>query len=83
MAQWVQNPTVAAWVTVEVQVPSPAWRSALKIQCCSSCGIGHICAQVQSLAQELPCTTGAAKKKKKEKEKEKATQEKDRTLISN
>ena len=30
VAQWVKNQTVAAWVSAEVQVSSPAWHSELK-----------------------------------------------------
>ena len=30
MAQWVKNPTAAAWVSAEAQVPSLAWHSELK-----------------------------------------------------
>ena len=29
VAQWVKNPTAAAWVTEEVWVCPPAWRSGL------------------------------------------------------
>ena len=30
MAQWVKNPTVVVWITVEVWVQSLAWCSKLK-----------------------------------------------------
>ena len=30
VAQWVKNPTAAAWVDVEMQIQSQAWHSGLK-----------------------------------------------------
>ena len=50
MEQWVKNLTAAAQVTAEAQAWSPAWLSGLKDP-----------AQIESLAQELPCATGAGK----------------------
>ena len=30
MAQWVKNPTAAAWFAAKVQIRSPVWHSGLK-----------------------------------------------------
>ena len=62
MAQEDKNPASAAWVTMEVWVPSLAW-----------CGLKDTAtpvkvaavAWIQSLAQELPYATSAAIKMKK------------------
>ena len=54
VAQWVKNPAEAAQVAVEVWILSLAWHSWLKDHHCCSCDIGHITAQIQSLAWELP-----------------------------
>ena len=54
MAQWVKNPTAAAQVTAEAQwvkgssIADVVWVTAA--------------AGIQSLAQELPCAVGVAKK---------------------
>lgn len=40
MLQWVKKRTAAAWVTVEIQVLSPAQRSGLKIHHYHTCGMG-------------------------------------------
>ena len=40
VAQWVKNPTAAAWVTAEVWVPSQAQRNGLKIWHCHRSGPG-------------------------------------------
>ena len=48
MAQWVKNPTAAAWVSVEVRVGSPARCSGLKDP------VLPAVAQIQSLGQRLP-----------------------------
>ena len=55
MTQWVKNPTVAARVSAEVQVRSPAWGIGLKdpALCAVSAGI-------QSLAWGLPYAISAA-----------------------
>ena len=58
MEQWVKNLTAAAQVTAEAQAWSPAWLSGLKDP-----------AQIESLAQELPCATGVAIRKKKNRKK--------------
>ena len=50
MAQWVENPTLMAWVAAQVWVQSPVW-----------CYV----AQIQSLAWELPYAMGVVIRKKK------------------
>ena len=66
MAQWVKNPPTVAHFAAEVWVHSLAQHRGLRIWPCSICGISHPVAQIQSLAQEFPCATGAAKKTKKQ-----------------
>ena len=56
VAQWLKNPTAAAWVTAEVWVGSPALCSGLKDLC--SCSKGCSC------GQELPYAAGVATKTK-------------------
>ena len=58
-----------AWLTVDVQVRSPAQHSGLKIRHCGSFSEGWL--HIQSLAWELPCAMGAAILKKKKKKKKK------------
>ena len=59
MGQWVKNLTAAAWVAVEVGVPSPAqWVKASGIAAAGAQFAAG--AQIQSLAQELPQAAGAA-----------------------
>ena len=55
-----QNMTAVAWVSAELWVQSLAWHSGLK-----GSGVAAAVAQIQSLAQELPCAVGVAIKKKK------------------
>ena len=54
MRQWVKDLTTVAWVK--------SWPKVLdlKVLVLPSCGIGHSCSWIQSLAWELPCTLGAA-----------------------
>ena len=57
MAQWVEKPTIAAWVTAEVQVCALAQCSGLRDWCCHSCGTGHSCSSdsVPGLATSVCC----------------------------
>ena len=57
MTQWIKDPTVVAWVAVEVWVRSLSWPSGLKDQA----AVG----QIHSLAGELPYAVGMAIKLKK------------------
>ena len=54
MAQWVKNPTAAAWVATEAWVWSLAQYSGLK-------DLAQVAAEthIQSRAQELPYAAGA------------------------
>ena len=65
MAQWVKNPIVAAWDTVEMQVQLGLvqWVKGSSIAAAVVFN-----SQIRSLAQELPYSVGAAIKKKKQKE---------------
>ena len=38
-----------------------------QIQCCFGCGVGHNCSSDLTLAQKLPCATGASIKRKNNK----------------
>ena len=65
-------PTVVQWNqrhlgSTGTPVPSPAWHSKLKIQCCLSCGLG--CSNSSDLIPGLgtPYVAGQPKKKKKKK----------------
>ena len=60
VVQWVRDPTVAAWVTVQAGVQSPVRLSGLRIWCCCSCGTDSI----SGLRISICC--GCGKKKKKE-----------------
>ena len=64
VAQWVQNPTAAAGVTVEALVQSLAWCSGLKDPAFSQLW-WRWQRQPRFLAQELPYTISAAIKKEK------------------
>ena len=55
MVQWLKNPTAAARVIVEAQVPSWTQHGVLKRS-----GIGHSAVWIQSLAPELPYSTDVA-----------------------
>ena len=58
MAQWVKNPTAAAWVAAEVQV----WFLAL--QWAKGSSVATAVAWIQSLAQKFPYAVDAAMKLK-------------------
>ena len=58
-----------AWVNVEVWVQSLDWQSVLNTRVAAAEAYVAAVAQIQSLAQELPYTSGAAIKKKKKKKK--------------
>ena len=47
------------------QVQSPAWHSALRIQCCCSCGLGGNCGSDLIPGLVTPYAAGQPKKKKK------------------
>ena len=61
MARWIKNPATVAWITVEVWVWPLAWNSGLKDPALPQlwCRLAAA-AQIQPLAQELPCAVGAA-----------------------
>ena len=59
MAQWVKNPTAAAWVTVKARVLSLAPLSGLKYLALPQLWrLIEAVAQIRSLAQELLYVTG-------------------------
>ena len=60
MAQWVKDPTAAAWVAAEAWVQSPTGCSELRTRYCHCCGIGQAAALIQSLAWELAYAAGVA-----------------------
>ena len=64
VAQWVKNPTAAAWVATEAQVQSLAWKSGLKGLVLPTLWLGF-----NPWPQELPyASLKPIKKKKKKKE---------------
>ena len=64
MAQRVKNLTAAAWVPAEVGVLFLAREQQVKGSCTATLVAEVVgAAQIQSLAQELPYTTGVAVKK--------------------
>ena len=60
-----------AWVAAEVQVPSQAWCSWLRIQHCRSCGVGCSCGLdlIPGLGSSMYHKCGRKKKKKKKEKK--------------
>ena len=64
VVQWFENPTIAAWITVEVQIWSPAQHNALKDSDFPQLSCRSQLQLIQSLAQELPYSMSAAIKTK-------------------
>ena len=58
-------------VSVEALVPSPAWHSGLRIQCCYSCGVGRSCGLDSISDLETSICRGGGWKRRKKREKEK------------
>ena len=65
VAQWVKNPTAAAWVVLEAQglIPSPGKWVKGASTATTKAQVTAV-AQIQSLAQELPYAMGVAIQKK-------------------
>ena len=71
MAEWVKMLTAAAQVTSEVQPPSPAQFSGLRIWHCHSCGVGCNCSSDSIPGLGLSMCRGGEERKIKEGRKEK------------
>ena len=65
--QHIWSPGTHIW-SPGMQIQSLAQQSGLGIQCCCSCGVGHNCSSIRSLAQELHMPQGGKKQKQKPKE---------------
>ena len=61
MAQWVKNLTLAAQVTVEAWIQSPAQHSGLRDLVAAAAADVAAAAQIQSLAQVFYTTNAAIK----------------------
>ena len=64
MAHWVQDPTAAALVAMEVQLQSLARYSGLSIQCCHSCDAGQSCGSDLTPGLGTSICHGCGEKKK-------------------
>ena len=62
MAQWLKNPTSAAWVAAEARVQSSPMQWVKGFSAATAAQLAAV-SLIQSLARELPCAAGAAIKK--------------------
>ena len=65
MAQWVKNPSAAAFVAVEVWVETPTSAEGWRIRIAAAVAQITAVVRIQFLAQELPYAEGAPTKWKK------------------